>query len=48
MFAPVCIRFKAYGVRMDENASRYVDSIYQIPAMQAWLAEAKLEPPKPD
>ncbi len=48
MFAPVCARFKAYGVAMDENASRYVETIYQIPAMQAWLAEAKLEPPKPN
>ena len=47
MFAPVCVRFKAYGVATDENASRYVDAIYSLPAMQAWLAEAKLEPPKP-
>lgn len=48
MFAPVCVRFKAYGVAMDENASRYAETIYQIPAMQAWLTEARLEPPKPD
>lgn len=47
MFAPVCVRFEAYGVTMDENARRYVDSIYQLPAMQAWLTEAKLEPRKP-
>jgi len=47
MFAPVCVRFKAYGVVMDGNASHYVDVIYRIPAMQAWLAEAKDEPPKP-
>lgn len=47
MFAPVCVRFKSYGVDIDENASRYVDTIYRIPAMQAWLAEAKQEPPKP-
>ena len=47
MFAPVCVRFVAYGVGMDDNARRYVDTIYQIPAMQAWLSEAKLEPPKP-
>jgi len=48
MFAPVCVRFKAYGVPMLQNSSRYVDAIYQIPAMQAWLTEAKNEPPKPD
>ncbi|HNV84031.1 MAG TPA: glutathione S-transferase family protein [Arenimonas sp.] len=47
MFAPVCVRFKAYGVAMDDNAARYVDSIYQLPAMQAWLTEARIEPPKP-
>ncbi|MEO6172083.1 MAG: glutathione S-transferase family protein [Arenimonas sp.] len=48
MFAPVCVRFKVYGVAMDGNASRYVETIYQLPAMQAWLREAKQEPPKPD
>jgi glutathione S-transferase len=47
MFAPVCIRFKAYGVAIDDIANRYVESIYSLPAMQAWLAEAKIEPPKP-
>ena len=47
MFAPVCVRFSAYGVPLDENASRYVDAVYRIPAMQAWLAEARTEPPKP-
>lgn len=47
MFAPVCVRFRAYGVVIDENANRYVDTIYSLPAMQAWLTEAKLEPPKP-
>ncbi len=48
MFAPVCVRFKAYGVVLDENAIQYVNTIYSLPAMQAWLAEAQLEPPKPD
>lgn len=47
MFAPVCVRFKAYGVAMDENARQYVNTIYSLPAMQAWLADAKLEPLKP-
>lgn len=48
MFAPVCIRFTTYGVAMDENAGTYVNAIYQLPAMQLWLAEAKAEPPKSD
>jgi len=47
MFAPVCVRFKAYGVAMDQNTRQYVNAIYQLPAMQTWLSEAKLEPPKP-
>jgi len=47
MFAPVCIRFETYGVALDKNARQYVNAIYQLPAMQAWLSEAKLEPPKP-
>lgn len=46
MFAPVCARLKAYNVAMDENAKQYVNTIYSLPDMQAWLAEAKLEPPK--
>ena len=46
MFAPVCIRFESYGVALDENARNYVKAIYQLPAMQCWLSEAKLEPPK--
>lgn len=47
MFAPVCVRFRAYGVVLDENARRYVDAVYRLPAMQAWLYEARQEPPKP-
>jgi glutathione S-transferase len=47
MYAPVCTRLKAYGVSMDENTANYVNTIYQLPAMRHWLAEAKLEPPKP-
>jgi glutathione S-transferase len=47
MFAPVCVRFKTYGVTMNETALAYVNTLYAMPAMQAWLAEAELEPPKP-
>lgn len=48
MFAPVCVRFRTYGVVMDNNANRYVDAIYRIPAMKAWLDEAVQEPAKPN
>jgi glutathione S-transferase len=47
MYAPVCTRFRAYGVTMNHQSQAYVDAIYQLPAMQEWLAQAKLEPPKP-
>jgi glutathione S-transferase len=47
MFAPVCARFRAYGVTMNQQSQAYVDTIYQLPAMQEWLAQAKLEPAKP-
>jgi glutathione S-transferase len=43
MYAPVCIRFHTYGVAMDAESRNYVDTIYQIPAMQEWLDEAKRE-----
>lgn len=48
MFAPVCVRFRAYDVAVEDNARRYIDTIYSIPAMKSWLAEAALEPPKPN
>ena len=47
MFAPVCVRFTAYGVAIDEITKQYISTIYSLPAMQSWLAEARLEPPKP-
>lgn len=43
MFAPVCVRFRAYRVPLDAVASRYVEAIYALPAMQAWLADAFAE-----
>ena len=44
MFAPVCVRFRGYGVALDRNAGRYMDTIFALPAMRQWLAEAALEP----
>jgi glutathione S-transferase len=44
MFAPVCVRFRGYGVPVDRNAARYMESIFALPAMRQWLAEAALEP----
>jgi glutathione S-transferase len=44
MFAPVCVRFRGYGVQVDRNAERYMDTIFALPAMRQWLADAALEP----
>ena len=44
MFAPVCVRFRAYGVPLEQTAMEYVDSIYALPAMREWLAAASVEP----
>jgi glutathione S-transferase len=44
MFAPVCVRFRGYGVPVDRNAARYMESIFALPAMRQWLADAALEP----
>jgi len=44
MFAPVCVRFRAYGVALDATARDYVESIYTLPAMREWLMAAFEEP----
>jgi glutathione S-transferase len=43
MFAPVCVRFRGYGPVLDRNAQRYLDTIFALPAMRAWLADADTE-----
>ena len=43
MFAPVCVRFRAYGVPVDAVAADYIDAIYALPAMRSWLADAAVE-----
>jgi glutathione S-transferase len=43
MFAPVVSRFVTYGVSLDPVSQAYVDALWQLPAMQSWLADAKLE-----
>ena len=44
MFAPVCVRFRAYGVPLGQPAMDYVESIYALPAMREWIAAALAEP----
>lgn len=44
MFAPVVVRFRGYGVELDADAAAYVDALYALPALQAWIAAAIAEP----
>lgn len=43
MYAPVCLRFQAYGVPIDDNAAAYVAGMLDLPAMREWLAAARSE-----
>jgi len=42
-FAPVTMRFVAYGVDLPAVAKQYVDTIQGLPAMQEWIAAARTE-----
>jgi glutathione S-transferase len=43
MYAPVCSRFKTYGIEVPAIVSGYIERIFALPAMQDWLAAAKAE-----
>ncbi|HEY2773886.1 MAG TPA: glutathione S-transferase family protein [Candidatus Binatia bacterium] len=43
MYAPVVSRFTTYGVETGDVGRRYMDAIWQVPAMQQWLDEAQRE-----
>lgn len=43
MFAPVALRFVTYGVELPEHAARYVASLREHPAVEAWVAGALAE-----
>ncbi|MFY2765462.1 glutathione S-transferase family protein [Arenimonas sp. MALMAid1274] len=43
MYAPVCVRFRGYGVRADDVASAYMDAVFSLPAMREWEASALAE-----
>lgn len=44
MYAPVVSRLTTYGVALDETAAAYSRAIWELPAMQRWLAASRLEP----
>ena len=44
-FAPVAFRFRTYAVALDPVSRVYCDHLLGLPAMQRWLADARVEPP---
>jgi glutathione S-transferase len=46
MFAPVCVRFRGYGVPVADDTRAFMDAVFALPAMREWEAAAALEPPK--
>jgi glutathione S-transferase len=44
MYAPVVSRFRTYKVDLDEEAARYGEAIWALPALQEWLAASRNEP----
>ncbi len=43
MYAPVATRFRTYDVAVDEVCAAYCETIFALPAMQDWTAQALLE-----
>ena len=43
MYAPVCSRFRTYGIAMPDAAKAYVNRIFALPAMVDWGKAAKKE-----
>jgi glutathione S-transferase len=44
MYAPVCTRFRTYGVKLDRLCQDYCDSILNLPDMLEWVEAARAEP----
>lgn len=45
-YAPVATRFRSYAVAVGPVERGYIDSIYQLPAMQDWIAQARASHPQ--
>lgn len=43
MYAPVCVRFRGYGVALDDTAQAYLAAMFALPAFQAWEQAALAE-----
>ena len=44
MYAPVVTRFQTYDIPLDKACAAYAKRIMELPAMKAWVSEAKQEP----
>jgi glutathione S-transferase len=42
-FAPVCTRIRTYGLPVNAAAAAYVDRVFALPALRAWIEEALAE-----
>ncbi|MFP6709652.1 MAG: glutathione S-transferase C-terminal domain-containing protein [Alphaproteobacteria bacterium] len=45
MYAPVAVRFKHYGIALDDVCQGYVEAVFARPPLQEWLAAVALETP---
>lgn len=43
MFAPVAVRFDGYGVAVEGEAARYLQTLLELPALRQWRQAAALE-----
>jgi glutathione S-transferase len=43
MYAPVCSRFRTYGIEVPAEVAAYIDRIFALPAMQDWYRAAEEE-----
>lgn len=44
MYAPVCSRFRTYGVALDPQLAAYVQTVLDWPLMREWTEDAVVEP----
>jgi glutathione S-transferase len=44
MYAPVVSRFRTYKIALEDEAQRYADALWALPALQEWLVAARNEP----
>jgi glutathione S-transferase len=42
-YAPVCTRIRTYGLPVPQAVSAYIDRVYALPGVKAWIADALAE-----